>query len=242
MRKAAMNSVFAFVTIGVLHLLHAPAGAAPSAEELLARSRAAMVADQLRARGIRDEKVLDAMYEIPRHLFVPEALRARAYDDSPLPIGHDQTISQPYVVAAMTEALRLRGGERVLEIGTGSGYQAAVLARLAGEVYTIEIVPELARRAAATLASLSFAAVEVKAGDGWHGWPEKAPFDAIMVTAAPEDVPPALKQQLKPGGRLVVPLGPAGDQRLVVFHKTGSGLKEEVLFPVRFVPFTREKN
>lgn len=236
-----MNCLLTFLSFSVLHLLESPATPAPRSEEFFAQTRAAMVENQLRARGIRDERVLEVMFRVPRHLFVPAAVRAAAYDDGALPIGHDQTISQPYIVAVMTEQLRLTGRERVLEIGTGSGYQAAVLARLAREVYTIEIVPELADRAQATLSSLDFSNVRVKTGDGWKGWPEKAPFDAIMVTAAPEDVPPALLEQLKMGGRLVIPLGPATDQRLVVLQKTNSGLKEESLFPVRFVPFTREK-
>lgn len=198
-----------------------------------------MVETQIRRRGVKDRRVLEVMERVPRHLFVPEAVRDQAYQDNALPIGHGQTISQPFVVAAMSEQMRLAGGERVLEIGTGSGYQAAVLGELASEVYTIEIVPELAARARRTLKALGRANVFVREGDGWAGWPEKAPFDAIMVTAAPEQVPPALVEQLKSGGRMVIPLGPAGDQELVVLTKTSSGLKEEKVFPVRFVPFVR---
>lgn len=198
-----------------------------------------MVETQIRPRGVKDKRVLEVMERVPRHFFVPEAVRDRAYQDNALPIGHGQTISQPFVVAAMTEQMRLTGGERVLEIGTGSGYQAAVLGELASEVYTIEIVPELAARARRTLKTLGHANIFVREGDGWAGWPEKAPFDAIMVTAAPEQVPPALVEQLKTGGRMVIPLGPAGDQELVVLTKTAAGLKEEKIFPVRFVPFIR---
>jgi protein-L-isoaspartate(D-aspartate) O-methyltransferase len=204
------------------------------------KARFEMVQYQLRGRGIRDRNVLKAMERVPRHLFVPHGIREHAYADSPLPIGHGQTISQPFVVAAMTEALELSGGERVLEIGTGSGYQAAVLAEIAGEVYTIEIVPELAADAGKTLQQAGYENVFVRAGDGWKGWPERAPFDAVMVTAAPEEVPPPLLEQLKTGGRLVIPVGPRNAQELLVYEKTSSGLRTKKLFPVRFVPFTRE--
>ena len=204
-----------------------------------AAARERMVEEQIEARGVRDPRVLDAMRQVPRHELVPAAQRAHAYEDRPLPIGQGQTISQPYVVAAMTEALALSGGERVLEVGTGSGYQAAVLSRLAKQVYSIEIVPELARRAKADLARLGYANVEVRQGDGWRGWPEHAPFDAIVVTAAPEEVPPDLLAQLAPGGRLVIPVG-AREQQLMVLRKTPSGITREVLFGVRFVPMTGE--
>jgi protein-L-isoaspartate(D-aspartate) O-methyltransferase len=204
-----------------------------------AEARKRMVEEQIEARGVRDPRVLDAMRQVPRHELVPASQRDRAYEDRPLPIGHGQTISQPYVVAAMTDALRLTGGERVLEIGTGSGYQAAILSKLAKEVYSIEIVPELAQRARADLARLGYANVEVRQGDGWRGWPEKAPFDAIVVTAAPEEVPPDLIAQLAVGGRLVIPVG-GREQQLMVVRKTPEGITREVLFGVRFVPMRGE--
>lgn len=196
-----------------------------------------MFEPQLRARGIRDPLVLAAMNAVPRHLFVPPELVAEAYEDRPLPIGHGQTISQPYIVAFMTEALRLAGGERVLEIGTGCGYQAAVLAEIADEVYTIEIVEELARAAERRLRDLHYRNVHVRTGDGWRGWPEAAPFDAILLAAAPERVPSALVDQLRVGGRMVLPLG--GDsQELILVEKTESGVRHRSLLPVRFVPMT----
>lgn len=183
-----------------------------------------------------------AMGKVPRHEFVPESLQRLAYRDRPLPIGGGQTISQPYIVAVMTELLELPDGARVLEIGTGSGYQAAVLAELADEVYSIEILPELAAGAAAVLARLGYANVDVRSGDGYAGWPEHAPFDGIIVTAAAPEVPPPLLDQLRPGGRMVIPVeGGFGAQDLLVIEKTTDGqtLKESVL-PVRFVPFTRD--
>jgi protein-L-isoaspartate(D-aspartate) O-methyltransferase len=205
-----------------------------------AMERKTMIERQLRPRGIKDPLVLAAMEKVPRHRFVPDNLRASAYADGPLPIGLDQTISQPYVVAAMTEAARLRGGERVLEVGTGSGYQAAVLAEIAGEVYSIEILDELARRAAAALAELGYRNVHVKTGDGYQGWPDAAPFDAILVTAAPDHVPAALKQQLKVGARLVLPVGGTRGQELLMITRIEDGWVEERLFPVLFVPMTGE--
>jgi protein-L-isoaspartate(D-aspartate) O-methyltransferase len=206
-------------------------------ELTVARER--MVRTQLAARSIGDERVLAAMRAVPRHELVSPEYRDEAYEDRPLPIGHGQTISQPYVVAAMTEALALRGGERVLEVGTGSGYQAAVLAEIAAEVYSIEIVEALAARAAAELERLGYRNVHVRAGDGYRGWPERAPFDAIVVTAAPDHVPPPLIEQLALGGRLVLPLG-RGIQDLVRITKEADGLREERLFGVRFVPMTGE--
>jgi protein-L-isoaspartate(D-aspartate) O-methyltransferase len=176
---------------------------------------------------------------VPRHLFVPPELRGQAYEDYPLPIGDEQTISQPYIVALMTSLLDLRGGERVLEIGTGSGYQAAVLAEIAGEVYTIEILGSLAQRSRATLAELGYRNVEVRHGDGWAGWPEKAPFDAIVVTAASPRVPQPLLEQLKVGGRLVVPVG-RFFQDLLVYTRTAEGYEKRNVIPVRFVPMTGE--
>jgi protein-L-isoaspartate(D-aspartate) O-methyltransferase len=209
-------------------------GADPSAE-----ARLRMVRDQVEARGVRDPRVLAAMRKVPRHELVPESERDRAYDDRPLPIGESQTISQPYVVAAMTEALALKGDERVLEVGTGSGYQAAVLAELCQQVYSIEIVPALAERARKDLARLGYANVEVRQGDGWRGWPEHAPYDAIVVTAAPPEVPPELIEQLAVGGRLVIPVG-RFEQQLELLRKTPEGISREVLFGVRFVPMRGE--
>jgi protein-L-isoaspartate(D-aspartate) O-methyltransferase len=196
-----------------------------------------MVETQISARGVRDARVLEAMRTVPRHEFVPERQRDSAYLDMPLPIGHDQTISQPFIVARMTELLALQGKERVLEIGTGSGYQAAILSVLAREVYSIEIVEPLARRAAQDLRRLGYHNVHVRAGDGYQGWPEAAPFDAIVVTAAPPRIPEPLKQQLAVGGRLVIPVGDF-DQELRVLTRTERGLSERAVLPVRFVPMT----
>ena len=202
-------------------------------------SRELMVVQQLQARGISDPRVRQAMRKGPRHELIPEENRGDAYGDHPVPIGEGQTISQPLIVAYMTECLELKGGERVLEIGTGSGYQAAILGELAGEVYTIEIVPTLARRAKADLARLGYTNVFVREGDGYRGWPEKAPFDGIIVTAAPPTIPKPLLDQLKVGGRLVAPIG-VDVQQLVRMTRTESGFREERLVPVRFVPMTGE--
>ena len=197
--------------------------------------RARMVAQQLRARDIKDPRVLDAMSRVPRHMFVPEASRSMAYGDYPLPIGFNQTISQPYIVAFMTQALKLEPDHRVLEIGTGSGYQAAVLAELAREVYTIEIIEPLAESARQTLKSLGYENVHVKAGNGYEGWPEHAPYDRVMVTAAPEQVPQPLVDQLREGGLMAIPVG-RYDQELRILRKTASGLETLDTLPVRFVP------
>jgi protein-L-isoaspartate(D-aspartate) O-methyltransferase len=198
-----------------------------------------MVREQIEARGIRDARVLAALRKVPRHLFVPPEEQREAYIDYPLPIGHEQTISQPYVVAYMTEALELTPRDRVLEIGTGSGYQAAILAELAAEVYSIEIVEPLAKEAEARLRRLGYSRVQVRAGDGYRGWPEAAPFDAIIVTAAPGHIPQPLVNQLREGGRMVLPLG-RWDQELVRLRRTPGGLLRENLLPVRFVPMTGE--
>jgi len=199
--------------------------------------RRRMVETQLRARDISSARVLEAMLEVPRHLFVPEPERARAYGDFPLPIGLDQTISQPYIVAFMTQALAIEPDHRVLEIGTGSGYQAAVLAELAQELYTIEILVPLADRARQTLMSLGYRNVEVRAGNGYLGWPERAPFDRIMVTAAPDRIPPALIEQLKVGGLMAIPVG-TFEQTLLILRKTTTGMETLRTLPVRFVPMT----
>lgn len=202
--------------------------------------RRRMVAAQLERRGIQDRRVLAAMTVVPRHRFVAEGLRRRAYEDSPLPIGRGQTISQPYVVALMAEALQLKGQEKVLEVGSGSGYAAAVVARLAGQVLGIELEAELNDRAVLTLRALGVANVRLRCGDGFGGWPEEAPFDAILLSCAAPDVPAPLLRQLRPGGVLLMPQGAAGAvQTLVRFRKTPSGLVREALIPVRFVPLRR---
>ena len=202
--------------------------------------RARMVETQIVARGIRDPRVLAAMRKVPRHLFVDAAQRAEAYEDHPLPIPGNQTISQPYIVALMTELLELKPTSRVLEIGTGSGYQSAVLAELAKEVYTIEIVPELASLAAKRLTELAYDNVRTREGDGYRGWPEEAPFDAVIVTAAPERIPQPLLDQLAPGGVMVIPVG-GFFQELKVFRKSVDGrVTERDILPVRFVPMTGE--
>jgi protein-L-isoaspartate(D-aspartate) O-methyltransferase len=211
----------------------------PGAESALESARLHMVSSQIESRGISDRRVLAALRKVPRHEFVPARWQRSAYEDRPLPIGHDQTISQPYIVAAMTELAALSEGDRVLEIGTGSGYQAAVLAELAAQVYTIEIVEPLAERAARTLESLGYESVRVRHGDGYRGWPEAAPFDAIVVTAAAPRVPPALLEQLTVGGHLVIPLGDAY-QELEVHTRTPSGVEVRRIFAVRFVPMTGE--
>lgn len=199
--------------------------------------RLRMVETQIVARGVTDPAVLAALRRVPRHRFVPEALRPLAYDDTPLPIGEGQTISQPLVVAMMTAAVRPRKGMRVLEVGTGSGYQAAVLAACVAEVDSIEVIPTLGRRAGAVLKELGYRNVNVRVGDGFDGWPERAPFDAVVLTAAPERVPQPLLDQLRVGGRLVAPVG-RGVQDLVVITRTERGLVTEVIDSVRFVPMT----
>jgi protein-L-isoaspartate(D-aspartate) O-methyltransferase len=210
----------------------------PDGEEAdLARAREEMVATQIAARGVRDEKTLAAMRAVARHEFVPAAHRRESYADHPVPIGHGQTISQPYIVAFMTEALSLRGGECVLEVGTGSGYQAAVLARIAARVFSVEIVAPLAGEAAERLRRLGYDNVHVRAGDGYQGWPEEAPFDAIIVTAAAPRRPEPLKKQLKDGGRLIVPVGEEW-QELVLLTRRGERFEERRVLPVRFVPMT----
>jgi protein-L-isoaspartate(D-aspartate) O-methyltransferase len=201
-----------------------------------AAQRRSMVAEQIRARGVRDETVLRAMERVPRHLFVPEGQRSDAYRDHPLPIGGDQTISQPYIVAYMTAALGAEKGEKVLEIGTGSGYQAAVLAEMGVEVYTVEIVKELGERARALLEKLGYD-VHARIGDGYAGWPEAAPFDGIIVTAAPPQIPTPLKEQLAEGGRMVIPVGELVQELKVMVERDGE-MKLEDTLPVRFVPMT----
>jgi len=200
-----------------------------------------MVQQQLKARGIKDERVLTTMAKVPREEFVPADARVDAYEDGPLPIGYDQTISQPYIVAFMTEQLRLKPSDRLLEIGSGSGYQAAILAELVADVYTIEILEPLAKTAEATLQRLGYKNVHLRVGDGYQGWPEEAPFDAIIVTCAPDKVPPPLVDQLKDGGRMVIPVGERFAQQLYLLEKKNGQLKESATLPVRFVPMMREE-
>ena len=233
MRIRAVSVVLAVMTVLACHTSTAD----PQSYWTAARDQ--MVEQQLRARDIRDPRVLEAMRTIPRHLFVPESVRDSAYADSPLPIGYEQTISQPYIVAFMTQALELQPSHRVLEIGTGSGYQAAVLGALAGEVFTIEILPPLADRAREALAAVGARNVQVRTGNGYLGWPEHAPFDRIMVTAAPDEVPPALVQQLKVGGLMAIPVGTVM-QELRILRRTERGTETLATLPVRFVPMTNK--
>jgi protein-L-isoaspartate(D-aspartate) O-methyltransferase len=205
-----------------------------------ARIRERMVKQQIVARGVKDVRVITAMKKVPRHLFVPERHRAFSYGDHPLSIGEGQTISQPYIVAFMTEALDLTVDDKVLEIGTGSGYQAAILAELVKDVYTIEIIAELGKRAQQTLEKLQYKNIHVKIGDGYKGWPDMAPFDAIIVTCAPEQIPQALIEQLKEGGRMVIPVGRVGGiQKLVRIIKKGGQLETQEVMHVRFVPMVK---
>jgi protein-L-isoaspartate(D-aspartate) O-methyltransferase len=201
-----------------------------------------MVEKQFELRDVTHPATLAAMRHVPRQLFVPVELRPQAYDDGPLPIGHGQTISQPYIVASMTELIAPTRTMRVLEIGTGSGYQTAVLAETCAEVFTIELIPELADQAAAVLHRLGYKNIQTRTGDGWKGWPEAAPFDAIIVTAAADTIPPPLLQQLKEDGRMIIPVGPvSGAQNLVLVTRHGGKIQTRSLLPVRFVPFVRER-
>lgn len=237
-------SLFALVVLLAVTGCNGPSADAgkvtPTSSDAETANRARMVEAQIVARGVRDPRVLAAMRKVPRHLFVDPSQRSQAYEDHPLPIPGNQTISQPYIVALMTELLDLQPNERVLEIGTGSGYQSAVLGELAGQVYTIEIVPELAELAASRLKELHYDNVVVREGDGYRGWPEHAPFDAIIVTAAPERIPQPLIEQLAPGGVMVIPVG-GFFQELKVFRKSADGrVTEKDILPVRFVPMTGE--
>jgi protein-L-isoaspartate(D-aspartate) O-methyltransferase len=234
----SLSLCFALVAF-VLFLLPLSAICKEDSERFV-QARQEMVRSQLVARGIDDQATLRAMETVPRHLFVPKKYRASAYRDGPLPIGYGQTISQPYIVAFMTEIIGPHPGQRVLEIGTGSGYQAAILAETGARVFTIEIIPELAKQARAILEQQSYLHIHSKTGDGYYGWPEQAPFDAIVVTAAAEFIPPPLVQQLKDGGRMVIPVGsPFFSQTLMLVEKNGTKITTRSLFPVRFVPFRR---
>ncbi len=207
-----------------------------------AAQRKQMVREQLVPRGIQDPRVLEVMGKVPREEFVPENVRAGSYQDSPLPIGYDQTISQPYIVAFMTEQLRLQPADRVLEVGTGSGYQAAILAELVAEVYTIEIVEPLGKTAESTLQRLGYKNVHVKVGDGYKGWREHSPFDAVIVTCAPDHVPQPLVDQLKEGGRMIIPVGERFAQQLYLLEKKNGRVQQSAVLPVRFVPMAGEAN
>jgi protein-L-isoaspartate(D-aspartate) O-methyltransferase len=233
----------ALAILTALTLICAACGASPGQASAAGRSegerREEMVVTQLVPRGITDRRVLEAMRTVPRHLFVPEAQRAQAYEDRALPVGEDQTISQPYIVALMTQLARVEPSARVLEVGTGSGYQAAILAQIGARVHTVEIIPALAHRARQTLDALGYRTIEYGVGDGYRGWPEAAPFSAVLVTAAPDHVPQPLVDQLAIGGRLVIPVG-ADAQKLMVITRTGEGTRREEIIPVRFVPMTGE--
>jgi protein-L-isoaspartate(D-aspartate) O-methyltransferase len=234
--------------LGLCVLLAGAAMPAPAAEDPYAQPRERMVADvramasAVGGKSEISEAVLAALGRVPRHLFVPDELRGGAYANRPLPIGQGQTISQPYIVALMTELVRAGPGSKILEVGTGSGYQAAVLGELGAEIYTVEIVPELGRNAASLLTRLGYGAVRTRIGDGYLGWPEAAPFDGILVTAAPDHVPPPLTQQLKPGGRMVIPVGPGGAQNLMLMIKRADGtIETQEIIPVAFVPLTGKR-
>lgn len=217
-------------------------GCLPEKDREFTRARQLMMHEQLTGpgRGIQDERVLAAMRTVPRHEFVPENVRFSSYDDRALPIGHGQTISQPYIVAFMTEQLKPQPTDKILEVGTGSGYQAAILSSLVQQVFTIEIIAPLAQRAAADLRRLNYTNVFVRAGDGYAGWPEHAPYDAIIVTCAPDQVPAPLVAQLREGGRMIIPVGPeGGEQQLYLLEKHGGQVKQRTVLPVRFVPMTR---
>ncbi|MCX7767139.1 MAG: protein-L-isoaspartate(D-aspartate) O-methyltransferase [Candidatus Sumerlaeia bacterium] len=211
----------------------------PVSEEIFMKQRQEMVEQQIKARGIKNPRVLAAMLKVPRHQFVPKEYQHFAYYDSPQPIGEGQTISQPYIVALMTELLEPKETDKVLEIGTGSGYQAAILAELVKEVYTIEIIESLARRAEELLKKMGYTNIQVRCADGFKGWPESAPFDGIIVTCAPPEIPPPLIEQLKVGGKLVIPVGEFF-QELIVATRTATGIEKKSVIPVRFVPMTGE--
>jgi protein-L-isoaspartate(D-aspartate) O-methyltransferase len=235
MRRAAWVALLLF---GACSQKSGPAHAGPSEAEPREQERLHMVSKQIEGRGVRDARVLEAMRKVPRHRFIPESQGAYAYEDRPLPIGHQQTISQPYIVALMSELASVKPGDKVLEVGTGSGYQAAVLAEMGVTVFSIEIVEPLAKRAKATLDEFGYGKrVTVRYGDGYAGWPKQAPFDAVIVTAAPPKIPKPLKEQLKVGGRLVIPVG-KHYQSLLRVTRTKEGFREESVIPVRFVPMT----
>lgn len=245
----ALSLQLILVVLTLLHLSARPVLGPPGRsvatggqEQNYAQSRANMVRTQLLARGIEDSAVTRAMKTVPRHQFVPEDLKRDAYDDGPLPIGYGQTISQPYIVALMTELLHVKPGDRVLEIGTGSGYQAAVLGEICDSVWTMEIIDELASGARNRLSRLGYSRISVRSADGYYGWPDHGPFDAIMVTAAAEHIPPPLVAQLANNGRMVIPVGhPFFVQNLVLVEKHNGAVTTRTILPVRFVPLTRSQ-
>ncbi|TVR55165.1 MAG: protein-L-isoaspartate(D-aspartate) O-methyltransferase [Puniceicoccaceae bacterium] len=235
------NSVPGSVLAALLFVPGATAVAETS--DRIERAHMRMVEEQIVRRGVHDPVVVEAVRAVPRHLFTPGHSPLQAYADSPLPIGHGQTISQPYIVAYMTEQVRPKKGDRALEIGAGSGYQAAILAEIVDKVYTLEIIPELATGASERLRNAGYPEVEVRQGDGYYGWEEHAPFDIIVVTAAAEHIPPPLIEQLKDGGRMIIPVGhPFRTQRLVLVEKENGEVSTRNLLPVRFVPFTRAQD
>ena len=240
MRTLAAWLLFSILLLSLLACAPQSASEEPAvqnvSEDNFARQRRRLV-EQLKAEGIKSQGVLDALLKVPRHKFVPASSRHFSYENRPLPIGQGQTISQPFIVGYMTEAAEIAPSEKVLEIGTGSGYQAAVLAELAKQVYSIEIIPELAEGARSVLRELGYKNVEVRTGNGYAGWPEHAPFDAIVVTAAPDEVPKALVDQLAVRGKMVVPVG-SGFQQMVIINRTESGVVERRTIPVAFVPMT----
>lgn len=238
--KTKIASILVIVLINLLIFIPLKAKAGNEEEQRFDQQREEMVRNQIQARGVKDKRVLDAMQKVKRHLFVPVMYRDLAYEDTPLPIGEGQTISQPYIVALMTELLALKGNEKVLEVGTGSGYQAAILAEVCKEVYTIEILEPLAKRSEKLLKEMGYTNVYVKYGDGYLGWSERAPFDAIIVTCAPEEVPPPLIEQLAEGGRLVIPVG-VHWQELKLLKKINGKIITMDVIPVRFVPMLRSK-
>lgn len=235
MRRSAEFFVFLSLT-----LLAACSETQPPSSADLSSLRQAMVEQQIEARGVTDPATLDSMRTVPRHDFLPLRLREEAYRDYPLPIGYGQTISQPYIVAFMTEAIAPKRGEKILEIGAGSGYQAAVLAQMGAEVFTVEIVEPLADMAKQNLERLGYTNAHVLRGDGYRGWPEHAPFDAIIVTCAPDKIPSDLVTQMKDGGRMIIPVGGGIGQELILLRKRGDEIKKESVLPVRFVPMTGE--
>lgn len=239
-RWPLLNILFLFFALAFLLLLFTGNALAEEEALIYKNARDRMVRTQIKSRGISDPATLRAMESVPRHLFVPETSVPDAYDDRPLPIGYGQTISQPYIVAYMTEIVQPKPQQRILEIGTGSGYQAAILAETGVSVYTVEIIPELAKNASERLSRLGYGGIQVKSGDGYFGWEKYAPYDAIVVTAAAEYIPPPLLVQLKDGGRMVIPVGsPFFVQTLMLVEKHGKETVTHSLMPVRFVPFRR---
>lgn len=235
-----MSPLFNILGLAFLTILAAQAFAQSPGKDF-EQERRQMVSSQIRSRGIDDTRVLKAMTTVPRHLFVPSRMRDNAYQDSALPIDHDQTISQPYIVALMSQLLSVRPGNKVLEIGTGSGYQAAVLAEMGVEVFTIEIVPELGLQAEKLLKELGYDSVKVRTGDGYLGWPQNAPFDGIIVTCAPTEIPEPLEKQLAEGGRMVIPVGESGFQELLLLTKKDGRIIRQKTIDVRFVPMVDDK-